>query len=266
MGDEVQLERRGNVARITLNRPGARNALTRSMCAELVTAISSLRTDTTARVVVLRGSGADFTVGADLKDMADLPARPPGQRGPALTQMARELAWPIVRGLHELRQPIVTSVRGHVIGIGVQLALSADLVIASDTARLLLPMARLGHSVDHGESYYLPRRVPLDRAMQMLMLGETWSAGDAERYGLVNWVVPDERLEEKTDEVVQRIAAGAPVAIQEMKSLLRQSLDRTLDEQLAAEVASLGTCAATADFGEAISAFLEKRKPEFTGR
>ena len=100
----------------------------------------------------------------------------------------------------------------------------------------------------------------------MLMLGETWSAGDAERHGLVTWVVPDERLDERTDEVVQRIAAGAPVAIQEMKSLLRQSLDRTLDEQLAAEVASLGTCAATADFGEAISAFLEKRKPEFTGR
>src|SRR5262245_31066642 len=170
MSDEVTLERRGYVAWITINRPGARNALTRGMCADLVAALSSLRTDATARVVVLRGSGADFTVGADLKDMADLPGRPPGERGPAVAEMARELAWPIVRGLDGLRQPIVASVRGHVIGVGVQLLLSADLAIASETARLLLPMARLGHSVDHGESYYLPRKLPLHRAMQLALL------------------------------------------------------------------------------------------------
>jgi 2-(1,2-epoxy-1,2-dihydrophenyl)acetyl-CoA isomerase len=266
MGDEVLFERRDHVGWITVNRPAARNAVNRAMCADLAALITDLRGDPATRVVVLRGNGADFTVGADLKDMSDLPARPPTQRGSDVAAMARELAWPICRGLHELEQPIIASVRGHVIGVGVQLLLSADLAIASETARLLLPMARLGHSVDHGESYYLPRKVALSRAMQMLLLAETWNANEAERYGLVNWVVPDDRLEEKTDEVVQRLAAGAPVAIRAMKSLLRESLDRTLDAQLAAEVKSLGACAATSDFGEAINAFLEKRQPKFTGR
>ena len=265
MSHEVLFERRDGVAWIAINRPALRNALTRGMCADLAAIISELRGDGTTRVVVLRGNGSDFTVGADLKDMSDLPSRSPTQRGEDVAAMAREIAWPIVRGLHELRQPIVASIRGHVIGVGVQFLLSADLSIASETARMLLPMARLGHSVDHGESYYLPRRIAMGRVMQMLLLGETWSAAEAERHGLVNWVVPDERLEERTDEVVQRIAAGAPVAAQEMKSLVRQSLDRTLDEQLAAEAKSLGTCAATADFGEAINAFLEKRNPKFSG-
>jgi 2-(1,2-epoxy-1,2-dihydrophenyl)acetyl-CoA isomerase len=197
--------------------------------------------------------------------MSDLPARPPAQRGTEVAAMARELAWPIFRGLHELPQPILASVRGHVIGVGVQLVLAADLSIASGTARFLLPMARLGHSVDHGESFYLPRKLAWSRAMQLLFLAESWDAAEAERHGLVNWVVPDERLEEKTEEIVQRIASGAPVAIRQMKSLLRQSLERTLDEQLSAEVESLQICAATADFGEAINAFLEKRRPDFSG-
>jgi 2-(1,2-epoxy-1,2-dihydrophenyl)acetyl-CoA isomerase len=265
MDNEVLFERRDHVAWVTLNRPSAKNAMTRAMCADLAAVIAELRQDRITRVVVLRGQGVDFTVGADLKDMSGLASLPPAKRAEDIAAMAREIAWPIFRELHELRQPVVASVRGHVIGVGVQFVLAADLSIASETARLLLPMARLGHSVDHGESYYLPRKIGLPRAMQMLLLAETWSAADAEKYGLLNWVVPDDELEEQTEEIVRRVAAGAPVAIQEMKSLVRQSLERTLSEQLAAEVESLGICAATADFGEAITAFLEKRHPTFRG-
>jgi 2-(1,2-epoxy-1,2-dihydrophenyl)acetyl-CoA isomerase len=265
MTEDVLFERRDDVAWLTINRPAARNALNRAMCTELTGLIEALRQDTATRVVVLRGHGPDFTVGADLKDMAGLPSLPPAERAPQVAAMARDIAWPIVLGLHRLPQPLVTSVRGHVIGVGVQLVLSADLAIASETARLLLPMARLAHSVDHGESYFLPRKIGYGRAMQMLMLAETVSGADAERHGLVNWVVPDDRLEERTDEIVQRIAAGAPVAIQQMKALLRESPGRSIEEQLAAEVRSLAHCVATVDFGEAIDAFLQKRTPRFRG-
>jgi 2-(1,2-epoxy-1,2-dihydrophenyl)acetyl-CoA isomerase len=165
------------------------------MCRELVSSHLLLRTDDDARGGHARQRRRLHRRGRS-QGHADLPARPPDERGSAVAEMARELAWPIVRGLHELRQPIVASVRGHVIGVGVQLVLSADLTIASETARLLLPMARLGHSVDHGESYYLPRRVAPHRAMQMLMLIEP-GAGDAEDMASSAWVVPDVRLERR---------------------------------------------------------------------
>lgn len=266
MTGEVLFERRDGIAWITLNRPAARNALTRDMCTELAAMIAELRADRGTRVVVLRGNGSDFTIGADLKDLSAALSPDAATRGKEMAGMARAIAWPIFLGMHELEQPVIASVRGHVIGAGVQMVLSADLTVCSETARFLLPMARLGHSVDHGESYHLPRKLGYSRAMQLLMLAETLGAGDAERHGLVNWAVPDATLEAKTAEVVERVAAGAPVALREMKSLLRQSPDRSITEQFAAEAVSLEACAASGDFLEAMNAFLEKRKPVFRGR
>jgi 2-(1,2-epoxy-1,2-dihydrophenyl)acetyl-CoA isomerase len=262
----VLFEKRDGIARITLNRPAARNALTRAMFKDLAAAVIALRDDNATRLVVLRANGTDFTVGADLKDMSGVVLPSPAERGEQLVALAREISWPIFLGLHELRQPIIASVRGHVIGAGAQLVLSADLTIASDTARILLPQVRLGHPVDHGESYYLPRKIGIGRAMQLLLLAETLSAAQAEQYGLVNWAVPDADLDQKTEELVQRIANGATVAICETKALLRQSADNSFADQFAAEGRSLGVCAATDDFPEAINAFLEKRKPAFKGR
>ena len=170
---------------------------------------------------------------------------------------------PLFSGLHALSQPIIASVRGHAIGVGAQMLLSADLVIASETLKLLIPQARLAHSVDHGESYFLPRKLGLARTMQLLLLAETLAAADAERMGLVNWVVPDADLESRTAEIVRRLAGVAPVAVAEIKSLVRQSLGNTLEQQFEAEMNSLATCAATEDFPEAINAFVEKRRPVF---
>jgi 2-(1,2-epoxy-1,2-dihydrophenyl)acetyl-CoA isomerase len=263
---DVLFEKRDGIAWITLNRPTARNALTKAMFKHLASAITGLRNDSATRLVVLRGSGTDFTVGADLKDMSGVASPSPAERGEQLAALAREMSWPIFLGLHELRQPIIASVRGHVIGAGAQLVLSADLTIASDTTRFLLPQVRLGHPVDHGESYYLPRKIGIGRAMQLLLLAETLSAAQAEQYGLINWAVPDADLDKKTEELVQRIANGATVAICETKALLRQSTENSFADQFAAEARSLAICAATDDFPEAINAFLEKRKPAFKGR
>jgi len=263
---EVLLEKHEGVASITLNRPDQRNALTNSMCRELIAAINEIHGDHSVKVVVLNARGTDFTVGADLKEMSGSLPADSGERSRMITAMARELAWPIFRGLHDLPQPVIASVRGHAIGAGAQLVLSADLVVASETMRLLIPQVRLGHSVDHCESWYLPRKTGMAKAMQLTLLAETLSAAEAERDGLVNWVVSDEELEEKTEEIIGRLAANAPIAVREVKALLRQSLEMTLDEQFSAEEKSLGRCVESEDFLEALGAFVEKRKPQFRGR
>jgi 2-(1,2-epoxy-1,2-dihydrophenyl)acetyl-CoA isomerase len=266
MADEILFDRRDGVAWITFNRPSVKNALTKAMCAELVSIVNRLRDDRETRVIVFRGNGADFTAGADLKDVSKGLATVPAERGAEMAAMARSIAWPIFLAIHELRQPIVASVRGHVIGVGVQMVLSADLTVASETARFLLPQVKLGHPVDHGESYYLPRKIGLARAMQLTLLAETWSAAEADKHNLVNWVVSDSELEKKTEQVVLRLARGAAVALYETKALVRDSARRTVVEQYAEEAYALERCAATEDFPEAISAFIEKRTPLYKGR
>ena len=266
MSQEVLLEKIDGVAWITLNRPTARNALTLAMCTDLARIIEQLQDDAATRVIVLRANGTDFTVGADLKDMSQTLSPSAATRAQEIPAIAREISWPIFLGLHRLKQPVVASVRGHVIGAGAQLLLSADLCVASETTRVLIPQVRLAHPVDHGESYSLPRKVGAVRAMQLLLLAEPVAAQDAEKYGLVNWVVPDAALESKTLEVVQRIASAAPVAIAQTKALVRQSPYNTISEQFAAEARALGVCAGTEDFPEAINAFVQKRSPVFKGR
>lgn len=266
MSDDVLFERTAGVARITLNRAAVRNAVTPAMCTELLRIIESLRADPDTRVVLLRAAGTDFTVGADLKGMAGGLATDPAQRAREISAIARATSVPIFMGLQALPQPVVVSARGHAIGVGAQVLLSADLSIVSETARILLPQARLAHPVDHGESWFLPRRVGLARAMQLTLLAETVSGAEAERIGLVNWVVPDGDLDARTENLVTRLCDVAPVAVAQIKSLLRQSEHNDLGAQLEAEMQSLATCAATEDFPEALRAFVEKRKPAFRGR
>ncbi|MET0985870.1 MAG: enoyl-CoA hydratase-related protein [Steroidobacteraceae bacterium] len=266
MSSEVLFEKRAGIARLTLNRPNVKNALTPGMSEDLVAIVAELRADKEVRAFLIAGNGPDFCAGADLKSMAAALSPSAEQRGKDVAEMARKMAWPIFLGMNELTMPIITSVRGHTIGAGVQMVLSSDMTVASQTAKLLLPQVRLGHNVDHGESYFLPRKIGLARTMQMILLGETVSGADAERYGLVNWAVPDSELEAKTEQVLQTIISLSPVAIREMKSLVRHSLDRTIEQQFAAETESLGRCGATEDFIEAIKAFGEKRPATFKGR
>lgn len=265
MSEEILFERRDGVASITLNRPSIKNAMTKAMAREMASIVRDLRDDSATRVIVLRGTGPDFTSGADLKEESEPLSNDPGERGRQVSAMDRSIAWPIFLGMDELRQPIVASVRGHVIGVGVQLVLSSDLTVASETARFLLPQTKLAHVPDHGESYYLPRKIGMSRAMQHLLLAEPITAEQAERYDLVNWVVPDGALEHKTEEIALKLARGASVALVETKALLRDSARRSVSEQFAAEADALERCAAADDFPEAMRAFSEKRTPRFKG-
>jgi 2-(1,2-epoxy-1,2-dihydrophenyl)acetyl-CoA isomerase len=266
MTREILLEQRDGIALVTIDRPQVRNALTIAMCRELIGLFERLATDADARVVVLRGSGGHFCSGADLRDAPfSLPADA-AARGQTMAEQVRTLSWPLFLALGRLPQPVIASVAGHAVGAGAQFALSADLVVAGRSAKFTIPQVNLGHSADHGESWYLPRKVGAARAMQILLLGEALPADDAERYGLVNWVVDDPALEERTVEIASRLARGATTALRETKALVQRSLGSSLQEQLEAEARAVGRCAATSDFVEAIDAFMGKRAPAFTGR
>ena len=123
----------------------------------------------------------------------------------------------------------------------------------------------LAHTTDHGESYFLPRKVGAARAAQIMLLGDQFDAAEAERYGLVNWVVSDDRLNERAEEIAGRLAGGASSAVFGMKRLLKNSLQNDIDQQFEAEYEAVGQCAATEDFVEAINAFNERRSPVFRG-
>ena len=266
MAEDLLVEKADGVAWVTFNRPKVRNALTFAMCRTLTDFFESLATDEAIRAVVLRGSGSDFSSGADLREVSMTLAPTPEERRATAESQVRALAWPLLQALARVPQPVLASVRGHAIGVGAQFAFAADLVIAGRSARFTIPQVKLGHSADHGESWYLPRKVGAGRALQILLLGEPIEAHDAERFGIVNWLVDDNAVAGQTASLALKVAQGASVAIRESKSLVYRALEHTLDQQLEAEAKSLGRCAATTDYVEAIEAFVAKRRPAFTGR
>ena len=264
MSDAIQFECVGGIARLRFNRPEVKNALSLEMCARVRDIVQQLREDVTCRVLLIEAAGADFCSGADMGDLASMASGTPAQRAELVGQSALEFSHGIFLGLATLDIPIVCAVRGYAVGAGFQFALSADLVVASETARFLAPMANLAHSSDHGESYLLPRKVGELRASQILLMGERIGAHEADKWGIVNWVVPDDGLEAKAEEVVTRLALGAPFALRGIKSLLRQSRTNSIEQQFEKELEMVARCAATDDFAEAITAFSERRKPVYS--
>lgn len=266
MSDEVLFEKADGVLKLTLNRPERKNAINDSMVATLSDAFEDLVHDPDVRVVVITGSGKDFSAGGDIKDIASVLVQSPAERSAHFRKVVRNDSMRLFFAMHRLPQPVLLSVRGHAIGAAMQMTAVADLVVASETARFSIPQVNLAHTVDHGESWYLPRKIGYARAMQMCLLAERLDAATAERYGLVNWVVPDAALDARTDEIARRIAASPPVAARGMKTLLRYSPTNSFEDQFEQETLMIGAAVATDDFVEAITAFVEKRTPVFTGR
>ena len=262
--DGLAVERENGILRITLNRPEAGNLIGPAMAENLAALFRALPEDENTRVVVLRGSGRHFCEGVDLMDAAALLHAPQPERAGLMREIAGRFVAPLFLALHRVPQPVLVSARGHVTGAALQFVAAADLVIAAESARFSLPQIKQAHTVDHGESWHLPRKLGLGRALQICLLGERFDAVQAERYGLVNWVVPDAALEKRTAVIAAQLAATPPVALRSMKALLRRSLCCTVEEQLDLEAEMLGLWAAQGDFVEAVRARLEKREPDFS--
>lgn len=259
-------EVRDGVAWLTINRPQVKNAINRAITDRMIELFAAYDADDAVKVIVLKGAGENFSAGGDLGSGADILKESRAERGARTRQEVALNSAPIARAVQRLQKPLIVSARGHTIGLAFMLVAAADLVIASETAKFAFPYVKLGHSMDHGESFFVLRKVGMARTMQMMLTGETVSAADAERYGLVNWLVADADLDTRTTEIAGKLASGAAYAIQRTKALLRDAPGGDLETQLFAEAESVGACAASEDFEEAITAFFEKRKPVYRGR
>jgi 2-(1,2-epoxy-1,2-dihydrophenyl)acetyl-CoA isomerase len=244
------------IARITLAAPERRNALTPDEFAELNEILTTIAADPAERVVVLTGEGTAFCAGAFLP--LGGPADPPI----VLMRQIHETA----RALHRMPQPWGGAGNGHAVGAGMSLALGCDLVVASATASFSQVFVKRGLSPDFGSSWLLPRIVGLHTAKKLALLGDTISAGEAARLGIVSEVVPPDELAAAVTQLARRLAVGPPIAMALTKELLNQSFTTSFDEALGREAAVAASNMAAQDTAEALAAFNEKRTPVFKGR
>lgn len=254
------------IARITVNRPAALNAMSDDVVEGLAAVTAAIREDASVRCIVLQGAGDHFMAGGDVKSFkATIDGTPDKD---ALREHFETLLHDfheVVLTLRTLPQPVLASIRGAVAGAGVSMALAADMAIASDDALFTLAYCHLGASPDGGSTFALPRSVGMKRAFEIAYLGDRFDAATAEKWGMINRVVPAGDLAAETDALAARLANGPTRAHSHAKALLNASLANTLEEQLKAEVGGFTDCVTGDDFAEGVTAFTEKRKAEFKG-
>lgn len=257
-GELVLVETVDGVATVTLNRPDALNALTIPMKEQLLDAFRSLERDRGVRVVVLTGAGRAFCAGQDLRE------RMPPDPVPLEIEL-RERYNPLVLVIRQLSRPVIAAVNGVAAGAGASLAFAADLRIAASGATFVLAFGRIGLVPDSGATWLLPRLVGSARAAELALLGESLTAPDAERIGLVARVVPDVELSSVTRGVAERMASLAPRALALTKRAMQRAEETSFEAALEYEAALQGVAGRTADHAEGLAAFAEKRPARFTG-
>lgn len=263
-GDVITTVAEG-IATLTFNRPKALNALNDGITVGMIRFVEKIARDPAVRCLVIRGAGEHFMAGGDLKRFQTFLAMTAEERGLTFEREIHEVHRLILM-LRQMAKPVIASVQGACAGFGLSLAMATDLVIAADNAYFTLAYVNIGASPDGSGSYFLPRLVGLKKAMEIALLGDRFDAATAARIGIVNFVVPAAELEAATTTLAARLARGPAVAIARTKALLNASLDRSLETELQAEAENFAACAMTEDWAEGIRAFIEKRRPAFTGR
>lgn len=254
--ETILIERAGGVVTVTMNRPERKNAINPTMLTELLGAFREVADRRDDRVLVLTGAGDAFCSGADLTDPTDITSD-------GLGYMRR--VGEVVLALHNLAKPTIAKVGGVAAGLGCNLALGCDLIVAADTARFSQIFARRGLSLDGGGSWLLPRLVGLHRAKELAFFADIIPAAEAAGMGLVNRVVPAAELDGFVAEWAARLAAGPPIALSMTKTMLNNAFAVSMAQAVEDEARCQNVNFRTADMAEAMRAFVEKREPQFRG-
>lgn len=257
----LTLERRDQVATITLSRPDAYNALNLDLGREIFHAVLEVDDDADVRCVVITGAGKAFCAGGDVKDFAD--------NLPRIGALVKELTTYLhgaVSRLCRSDKPVIMAVNGVAAGGGFSLALSGDLVVAAESARFTMAYAKIAATPDGSSSYFLPRLVGIRRAMELHFTNRVLSAREALEWGLVSRVVPDAELPAAVAALARELAQGPTKAFGGAKRLFHQSTWEGLETQMELEAQAIASSGRTEDFRAGVTAFARKQAPTFRGR
>ena len=250
-----------NIATITLNRPENANALNPIMAKELSNMAIECDENKDIRAVIIEGSGKMFCAGGDLKAFSDA-----GDSAPALIkQMAGDLHIAISR-FSRMDAPTIAAINGTAAGAGFSIAISADVVISTKSAKFVMAYTNAGLSPDGSSTYFLPRRIGDRRARELMLTNRVLSAEEALEWGLINKIVEQENLSATTRELAEEFACGPTLAYGKVKNLLNASFDNGLETQMELETRGISDMARSSDGRKGIQAFLNKRKPNFKGK
>jgi len=259
--ETLQFSVKDQIATLTFNRPEAMNSFNQAMAHELKNITQQIKQDNNIRAVILNGAGKLFMAGGDLKFFYDsLDTMPKG-----VLDLVRALNTSILN-LTTMPKPVIASVHGSVAGAGMSLMMACDLVMVANDTKFTLAYSGIGVSPDGGATYHLPRLVGRKKAMEWLLLSNVFDAQTALHYGLINWVVPAEKLTEETEKLAKKLAHGPTKTYAHIKRLINSTSDMNLETQLEEEGFAFEFCTTTEDFKSGVTGFLQKKIPEFVGK
>jgi 2-(1,2-epoxy-1,2-dihydrophenyl)acetyl-CoA isomerase len=256
------------VAAVALNRAEQRNALSLELLTALAEAVDDISSDDSIRAVVLTGSGPAFCSGADTDELAGGSKTGPHTPGPGGTEALRRgfsLSHRVITGIFNMEKPVIAAIRGPAVGAGLDLACACDIRIAAPDARFSAAYVKVGLFPGYGGVWFYPRLFGMGKAAEMVFTGDFLTAEQALGAGFVNRIVPDDKLLAEADALARRIASGPPIAIRLAKTMMRRSLDVTLETSLAMSAAAESITLSSADHLEGMTAARERRAPRYKG-
>ncbi len=258
MNESINFSIKGNVAKIVLSRPEVYNSFNRKMALGMQEALYECEANKTVRAIFITGAGKAFCAGQDLAEVVEANGLPIGK-------IVAEHYNPIVTGIRNIEKPVIAAVNGVAAGAGANMALACDIVIAAESASFIQAFSKIGLIPDSGGTYFLPRLIGFQKASALMMLGDKVSAMEADKMGMIFKCIPDEDFVEESCKIAVKLSQMPTKGLGHTKRLLNMTFNNNLESQLKLEDEWQALAGITKDYEEGVSAFLEKRKPLFTG-